>query len=446
MKFLILLFSLAIASNTYSQIYYESLFESSNRISSVSINNNKLLVQVENKYGYTDDIYFSSNAGSIWDSVRVFSNMDVGLDSQLLFSDLALGETNIYLLCDSIMKTNLQDSKKKFKYKSYILKSPDHGVSWTTYSIDSKWRYYLYLVTISPDIGAMDFIMYNDNEGYVLIFADETEKEQTILFKTNDGCKTFEKVNLPDYPVSMSGFYSTHPDTILVEDSSYSYMSYDGGISWKSKQIHGGNDEWIRIYSCFYNSSKLLFAGKSHPGVGIKGLPQVVIIDRNSDEKETLTPPEGLGNAYDAIIFGDSTIVCGGGFMLGNRWLAVSYDLGRTWDSAFTKDEIDVGLIIKLKKIDDENFYIITEHNIYKAHFTPNSVEENYKADIVLSPNPAGDFIEIANLKEYTRVELYSSMGAKILETHDTRINISHLAAGIYFLKAGGKAYKFIKK
>ncbi|MFW5700570.1 MAG: T9SS type A sorting domain-containing protein [Cyclobacteriaceae bacterium] len=96
-----------------------------------------------------------------------------------------------------------------------------------------------------------------------------------------------------------------------------------------------------------------------------------------------------------------------------------------------------------------ENYaYIATYYDIYRKDLSVSSASPLFRNgnNAVIYPNPAGDFIEIANLKEYTRVELYSSMGAKILETHDTRINISHLAAGIYFLKAGGKAYKFIKK
>ncbi|TAL67208.1 MAG: T9SS type A sorting domain-containing protein [Bacteroidetes bacterium] len=68
--------------------------------------------------------------------------------------------------------------------------------------------------------------------------------------------------------------------------------------------------------------------------------------------------------------------------------------------------------------------------------------------NIVLMPNPTTDFIRI-NFPESMNnkhIEIYSILGNKILESeYKDRIDVSGLNAGVYFLKAGNKIYKFVK-
>ena len=75
----------------------------------------------------------------------------------------------------------------------------------------------------------------------------------------------------------------------------------------------------------------------------------------------------------------------------------------------------------------------------------------NNNKEISIYPNPATDFIQIkANLK-YTSTVIIDITGKTVLDTGDkNRIDISHLANGIYFIKIIGKEHiytqKFIKQ
>jgi hypothetical protein len=60
-------------------------------------------------------------------------------------------------------------------------------------------------------------------------------------------------------------------------------------------------------------------------------------------------------------------------------------------------------------------------------------------------PNPAGDMLYITD--EYDGlVEIYDLSGALLLTSTSHSINISALPAGIYIVKAGGKAAKVVKQ
>jgi len=68
--------------------------------------------------------------------------------------------------------------------------------------------------------------------------------------------------------------------------------------------------------------------------------------------------------------------------------------------------------------------------------------------NISISPNPATDFIQLhfsENVK-LSDVEIYNVLGIKVIVTeYKDRIDVSGLSAGVYFLKAGNKIYKFVK-
>ena len=68
-------------------------------------------------------------------------------------------------------------------------------------------------------------------------------------------------------------------------------------------------------------------------------------------------------------------------------------------------------------------------------------------------PNPAGNQLQITNyeLKENSVIEIYNVVGQKLLSfpslsSPETTIDISDLAKGIYFLKAGNKTVRFMKE
>ena len=74
-------------------------------------------------------------------------------------------------------------------------------------------------------------------------------------------------------------------------------------------------------------------------------------------------------------------------------------------------------------------------------------IEKNFELnEIKISPNPVIDFLQINSEKEIDKIEIFSTLGLKVLETEwKEKIDVSGLSPGIYFVKIGNAMNKFIK-
>lgn len=65
----------------------------------------------------------------------------------------------------------------------------------------------------------------------------------------------------------------------------------------------------------------------------------------------------------------------------------------------------------------------------------------------LIFPNPAENFIELTSDLGFGKIELYNPLGIKIIDTeYQSKIDVSKLITGIYFLKLNEKLIKFVKK
>ena len=60
-------------------------------------------------------------------------------------------------------------------------------------------------------------------------------------------------------------------------------------------------------------------------------------------------------------------------------------------------------------------------------------------------PNPSSDLITIELLSEET-IEIYDITGILVLTSSRKQVNIQHLKAGIYLIKKGKQASRFVKE
>ncbi|NVK52804.1 MAG: T9SS type A sorting domain-containing protein, partial [Flavobacteriaceae bacterium] len=75
------------------------------------------------------------------------------------------------------------------------------------------------------------------------------------------------------------------------------------------------------------------------------------------------------------------------------------------------------------------------------------SVEEYTDDTILLYPNPTNGEINITNIvDQIKRIEIYNTIGKKLLTTKSTKINISSFPKGIYYLKIVSLNKKFTNK
>jgi hypothetical protein len=77
------------------------------------------------------------------------------------------------------------------------------------------------------------------------------------------------------------------------------------------------------------------------------------------------------------------------------------------------------------------------------------------KANLTISPNPAREYVEITvsniNLSSNSKVDVYNIIGSKLMTVNIdkeevTRLNITELPAGLYFIKYSDKAGSNVTK
>ena len=93
-----------------------------------------------------------------------------------------------------------------------------------------------------------------------------------------------------------------------------------------------------------------------------------------------------------------------------------------------------------------------------RSPFTPTeannatlSVASVYKkASFNIYPNPTSDFIQIETSENIREINIYSSLGQKVMASQETKINVKSLKSGVYWVeiktKSGSTVHKIVKK
>ena len=84
---------------------------------------------------------------------------------------------------------------------------------------------------------------------------------------------------------------------------------------------------------------------------------------------------------------------------------------------------------------------------IKKSAFIKTGIEDQPVSNIIsIYPNPVSDYIKISSNHALEKIEIFSAIGMKVIETEwKERIDVSGLLPGVYFVKFGDKVSKFIK-
>jgi hypothetical protein len=103
--------------------------------------------------------------------------------------------------------------------------------------------------------------------------------------------------------------------------------------------------------------------------------------------------------------------------------------------------------------IEFDNDLVVTgsngEEEIYVARIRPKFLDVNEQQSapaLSLHPNPATDIINISGDMGYNeRVEIYTLEGVCLHSGRGRRIDVSHLARGVYFVRVGAESLRFVK-
>jgi hypothetical protein len=119
-----------------------------------------------------------------------------------------------------------------------------------------------------------------------------------------------------------------------------------------------------------------------------------------------------------------------------------------------TQDPLVTQEVIAVNSPRDVEFYndimyIATVDWIYKVDLNALDIEEFEEPNLKLYPNPAQDFIKVANIKEEKGYKLFDINGRELksgnINSTNNKINVSDLSYGTYIVYIDNSSHKFIK-
>ena len=102
---------------------------------------------------------------------------------------------------------------------------------------------------------------------------------------------------------------------------------------------------------------------------------------------------------------------------------------------------------LTLREIDYNNNYYFTDSDGFTLiTYSPqsNSVEPSTEIAPIF-PNPTNDIINL-NISQPTHIELYDILGNKLFEKFSTRLDLSDLSPGVYYIKYSGQTKMVVKE
>jgi len=292
-----------------------------------------------------------------------------------------------------------------------VMKSQDYG---------KKWK------NIAPDISFLGYdTNYYSNNQYTKIIDENTyyllmyvadyrdyRHRDRYLFKTIDGGLNWEKVttitgSIPyNFTITSDGNIFICGSVIIERDkppdSYHAWMikSEDDGKTWKQVIGNPEKDHGVLYYVVFYDNY--------------------------------------FGISYRA------------------SYLYYTLDGGETWYKVYTPNEFGIS-VSTIEFLDDRTVLIgdMALGLILKLTFHPSNIHEfSNEFNFRIHPNPTSEYIYInlGDVSGFGGVKIFNMLGECVInltpplsEGEGVRIDVSHLPPGVYFVRIGSRAEKFVK-
>jgi WD40 repeat protein len=256
------------------------------------------------------------------------------------------------------------------------------------------------------------------------------------LFNINSKLKVWE-CKLNDRPTTLS--FSKDGRLLAI-----------GTYTWWVNIIDASNGTLYRNFRNWENGNVVNYVALSPDGKYVVAANYLGNLRSWDVEKNELyLSYNAPGNNTAVAITKDGNTIISGGFDGKIKF----WDL-HTGKLLYTTKKKETGLYINdLKLSNDEKYLVIGDaYNdgimLFSLDMSVGVKEaENNTDKVVISPNPASDYINISDIdNENSFVEIWSVLGQKVFSSSSTgRIDISFLQTGLYFLKINSKMYKFVK-
>jgi photosystem II stability/assembly factor-like uncharacterized protein len=340
-----------------------------------------------------------------------------------------------------------------------VLRSTDKGDTWDVFRTDTNMR-------------NTSLSMYDEYYGSMFSYKIPYPSlhDTSFFCSTYDGGKTWKFIPYPKWPTSNIIFGIGTPiylnDNLFVGKTSYKFN--DTTFRKYLIYVHNNWESWDTVRAPYYTSyisfadgNNVWIAGNEKiQGPGIGYFYKQYIFHSNNGGKTWEMQWDSVLNKFQIkdIEFFDKY------FGLASSRLGqmlITENGGKTWRTEYLTGEKPEGYerIANHIQIPNRNTVYVVYGSQYIYKWTINTTdiaEQSQSPEVILTPNPAGDYVDIAvagnrTLKDAVRV--YDVLGVCVLthpltpsrEGERIRINVSGLAAGVYFIRVGGRMYKFVK-
>jgi|GEM_PF-3298409 len=328
------------------------------------------------------------------------------------------GETwkNVYI--DTVIKTRPRifsfsyPNKKLFIAvgdSGIVIRSTDNGETWESFRIDT-----------SVTFGTV--IMYDEKDGFIFGGKPLPESAKDYkLWKTRDGGKTWFETPILDLPLNINNFQMVNRDLIMAN---VTYLDSKGNYKYNIMKIYNDWTSWYTVphpggyYRHFLNENIGWTSGnrRTKDSAGIDTPFQ--LIHHTTDGGKTWTKQRDTNylNYYlGPVQFYDKNFgFCGS---IENLML-MTFDGGKHWLHTEFLDKPMSPLHIRIIRVPGPNiaFAVSGGYNwVYKwTRPTTSAAEQSQSPELRITPNPAGDYIDIAvagNRTLKNAVKVYNVLG-----------------------------------
>jgi len=374
-------------------------------------------------------VYYTSDAGRTWKILyKPDYNSEIKNKFPLLRSIAYPTKNRCIIGCDS----------------GVIIKTDDAGKNWTRINtpifFEDNYEEYKRINHLK---------MLDENTGVAA--------SRQYLIYTSDGGSNWNYIPKPGSNMGMTNVYIFSPSTIYLrvycwsidKDCPYKYSffrSYDLGKHWEAFDYSniGGMNKMF-----FADSLNGWMVGGDANGVGDQEIAKIGATKDggktwNLQFKDSLKP--FLVSLMD-VSFKDKN----NGIAVGRVGTALlTTNGGLNW----FPDNINVDLskpylippVACYRNVNDPLFFGLEGQIYYYSTNTYVTEQDKTLFDILISPNPANDYLTLSSNQNNAKIEIFSTLGIKVLESeYKEKIDVSGLAPGVYFVRIGGKVSKFIK-
>jgi photosystem II stability/assembly factor-like uncharacterized protein len=355
----------------------------------------------------------TNDAGNNWDSISFNSATDTFVLTQLYFFDVSTG------FAGGTKNGN-----------QVLLKTTDNGNSWTE---------------ITPNPSSTDFI----SSVHFIDAQNGVATDGAFLYKTTNGGTAWT----PEAsPFIMSGLF--------FEDMNNGFACGNNGPA-EVMQTSDGGQNWNTVLSAYDSNLFVSSFAKMdfiNSNVGFTAMENSAKFFRTLDG----------GNSWQPIVIDSVQAIRDFDFISADTghvlvemvgWLneyriLLTVDGGQNWTMEYTTgwNFYGGGVVLNACSFVDQTGYTTGSNGLVKK-YSPSTAgisEEELNGTTRVYPNPAGTTLHVT-LWDNKRIVVTNVLGEIMMEKmftgkNATDIDVSSLSPGIYFVKAGNKASKFVKE